>query len=142
MPISQIPSQYVDAQTIGNIPGVRGGAIGTLAKIAAKGAYRGSRWFLRKFLKPNQYTYRGAVARGTLIGTGLTGILKEEGNLDNVAPPEIPGSRPFKQGNLRRSFHSGSRRNYDRCRVCRQYKRLCRGHRNMPYRSQNKGRFY
>ena len=108
--IYQIPSQYVDAQTIGNIPGVRGGAIGTVAKLAAKGIYRGTKWLSGRLLKPKRFTYRGAVGRGIAIGTGVASII-QEGNDTAVSPPELPGTRSPQQGNIRRSLYSNSRRN-------------------------------
>jgi len=98
--------QYPEGlQGFGHVPGVRGGAIGTGAKIVSRLTYRGTRYLARKFFKPKAYTYRGATARGIAVGTAITALLPspEIDPLDApVQPPIRETSNRFQQGNRRR----------------------------------------
>ncbi len=106
--------QYPDSlYDFGHIPGVSGGAIGVGAKIAIKYGYRGTRYLVRRFLKPKKYTYAGATGRGIAIGTGIASLIGSEDDLNGPQlqrPIKTPNR--FQQGNRRRSkFYRGGRCN-------------------------------
>ena len=110
-------------QTIGHVPGVRGGLIGQVAKIASRYAYRGIRRFGSRFFRPKKYTYRGAVGRGIAVGTGISALLndEDESGLDSTNENPEQGFNSISQKYNRRNFHNRSRRhNHGRgcCRCC------------------------
>ncbi len=110
----------IDPETIGHIPGVRGGLIGQVARIASKYAYRGIRRFGSRFLKPKKYTYRGAVGRGITIATGIAGLLNDddESGLDGTNERPEQGSIAVRQKYRRRNVHYRRRRNNNRHCCC------------------------
>ncbi len=118
MPIAQIPSQFTDARTIGNVPGVRGSIIGTGAKLFAKYAGQRALRLGRKIFFPGRYTYRGAVSRGIGLSSIYPWLASDEGFDDS---PEIPAPfrSTFQQGSRRRRFPRSNRRsNYKRHCCC------------------------
>ncbi len=121
MPITAIPGQYPDnISAYGHVPGVRGGAIGTFAKITSKLTYRGAKWLGSRFFKPKKYTYAGATGRGIAVGTAIVGLLPtpEIDDLDGTIPgtPNFESPYRFQQGNRRRRGTDSSRRCTDRHR--------------------------
>ena len=119
------PESYRDnLSTLGYIPGgPRGSAVGAGAGIAGRLAYRGAKWVVRRFFKPNQYTYRGAVGRGIGIGTGIVALLNPEvDDLDGQIPTGN-GQTPnrFQQRNRRRSPANRSRR----CNIRHRHRNCC-----------------
>lgn len=99
-PVGQYPEGL---QGYGHVPGVRGGAIGTGAQIVSKLTYRGTKWLVRRLLKPKRYTYRGAVGRGIGLGTIIASQLDDfEEGIDGEIPAG-PGQETyrFKQRNNR-----------------------------------------
>ncbi len=68
----------IDPETVGHLPGVRGGATGTIARLGIKYAYRGFKRFGSRFFKPKKYTYRGATGRGIAIGTGIASLINDD----------------------------------------------------------------
>jgi len=116
----QYPESLYD---FGHAPGVSGGAIGAGSKLAIKYGYRGAKWVARRLLKPNRYTYRGAVTRGIITGTIIASQIDEfEEEVTDGIPPRQPQARKypnrFQQGNRRRSIPNRSRRRYDRHSNC------------------------
>ncbi len=116
MIVAQPGFYNVDPETLGHLPGVRGGATGTLTKFVAKYAYRGIKRFGRRFFKPDKYTYRGAVARGIGAGTIIYPWLDEEdgSGLDSTNERPEQGSIAIRQKYRRRYSNKRSRGGYQR----------------------------
>ncbi len=113
--------QYPEGlQGYGHVPGVRGGAIGTGAKIVSKLTYRGTKYLARRFFKPKKYTYSGAVGRGIAVGTLIASQLDDfEGEVtDGQIPPVIQKTNRFKQGKYRRRNTTCNCRNRYQHRYC------------------------
>ncbi len=113
--------QYPEGlQGYGHVPGVRGGAIGTGAKIVSKLTYRGTKYLARRFFKPKKYTYSGAVGRGIAVGTLIASQLDDfEGEVtDGQIPPVIQKTNRFKQGSRRRRNTTCYCRNRNKHRYC------------------------
>lgn len=115
--------QYPEGlQGYGNAPGVRGGFVGTGAKIAVRYGYRGAKWLARRLVKPRKYTYSGAVGRGIGIGTLVSSLLPSP-DIDDIngTIPGFPGKAPdsFKQRNNRFNRVHRCRRDNDRHRHCK-----------------------
>ncbi len=113
--------QYPEGiQGYGHVPGVRGGAIGSFAKIASKLTYRGTKYLASRFFKPKKYTYPGAVGRGIGVGTIIASQLGDDFE-DGIGNAEIPTStngNRYQQRNRR--FRSTSRkcRRHNRRNCC------------------------
>ncbi len=119
-PVGQYPEGL---QGFGHVPGVRGGAIGTGAKIISKLTYRGTKYLARRFFKPKAYTYRGATARGIGAGTLVASLLQSPDidDLDGTIPTtDGQKTNQFRQGNRRRRvlYRSGRNNNRLRHRCC------------------------
>jgi len=115
-PVGQYPEGI---QGYGHVPGVRGGAIGTFAKIASRYTYRGSKWLARRFFKPKKYTYRGAVGRGIAVGTLIGSQIDEFGEeIDGPIQRPIKTTNRFKQRNRRRRYSTRNRRCQDKYCSC------------------------
>lgn len=122
MTIAAIPGQYPDSiQGYGHVPGVRGGAIGTGAKIVSKLTYRGTKYLASRFFKPKKYTYAGATGRGIGAGTLIAGLIDTDvDDLDGTfQPPDFKTPNRFQQGNrrFRRGYSNrrGNNRHQHRC---------------------------
>ena len=124
MPIVAPTGQYPETiRGYGHAPGVRGGFVGTAAKIAARYFGRGAGRLGSRILKPKRYTYRGAVARGGAAGTIIAPFLSTEVDpLDGTyVPPVRQTPNRFQQRNRRFSrASSGGRCNhgYRHCNIC------------------------
>jgi len=123
MTIVSIPGQYdQDLRTFGHIPGgPRGSALGAIARVSSRYAYRGGRRLFRYIFSPGKKTITKAVRRGTAVGIGIGSLLPGFDDLD-IATPVRPTQRPrpnrFQQRNSRRKSANRCRRRNQRYCSC------------------------